>query len=33
MERAKVKLQKDFKEWWSEETPGPQVTDALAPMI
>ena len=33
MERAKVQLQKDFKEWWREETPGPQVTDALAPMI
>ncbi|XP_059907951.1 kinesin-like protein KIF6 isoform X1 [Gadus macrocephalus] len=28
MERAKVKLQKDFKEWWSEETPGPQDSGA-----
>lgn len=26
LERAKVKLQRDFQEWWSQEAPSLQVT-------
>lgn len=27
LERAKVKLQRDFQKWWSQEASGVQVTD------
>lgn len=30
-ERVKVKIQKDFQKWWSQEATNPQVTD-LSPI-
>lgn len=33
LEKAKVKLQKDFQKWWSQETSSVQVTDLTFPCL
>lgn len=33
LERAKVKLQRDFQKWWSQESSSVQVTDLTFPCL